>query len=134
MWPVAEPFKLKGVWGAEVTAVLPLNLFVPAAILAFTETSFQGDEVRGRPPRGFGYCIWVKAPVILPEAKSAENAAFPLAKAASVCPPTGAKILASAYPEKAACPVVGLEVAGVSYPKANSVTLCRVPVFPEPSR
>ena len=41
MLPAADPDKLMAVPGAEAAAVVPLNVFEPAAIFALTVTSFQ---------------------------------------------------------------------------------------------
>src|SRR5258708_2577414 len=121
MWPVADAFKLKVLCGAEVTAVVPLNLFVPAAMLAVTDTSFQGETVVDLPPASWippsAYAIFVKPPPILPDAKSAENAARPSNPFVDrMWPSTEKKALATAVPENVACAVVGMEAAGVSYP------------------
>lgn len=60
--------------------------------------------------------------MILPEAKFTDNAATPsTAVPTNVVP--GVKTVPCADPEKDAVPVVGMDVGGVSYPKANSVKL-----------
>ena len=69
MNPVAEPDKLMAVPGEEVAAVLPLNLLLPAAMLAVRETSFHVWLP--------GICILVKFPVTWPEPKFTEKEALP---------------------------------------------------------
>src|SRR5262245_42207972 len=53
IWPVAEPDRLNVVFGLEVAAVPPLNRLVPPAMLALTDTSFQGRK----PPLPFACCM-----------------------------------------------------------------------------
>ena len=76
---------------------------------------------------GSRYCICVNAPVMLPVAKSAENAAFPLTVVAAKFGVPGPNTLPFADPEKDAVPEVGMAAGGVSYPNRNCVVLDRTP-------
>ena len=74
MLPVADPERLMRVPGAEVAAVVPLNLFVPIAIFPATDTSFQGSWL-------FDIRIWVKLPETDPDPKFTEIDGVPEAYA-----------------------------------------------------
>ena len=114
MCPVAEPDRMYGddETGAEVTAVLPVNRFDPAAMLALTETSFHGAPSTG--PSACECLIPVNAPVSLPLAKSAEKFASPPKDASVTRPLTGAKTQPFARPANDAWPVAGIAGGGVS--------------------
>ncbi len=83
MRPVADPDKLIKPPGVEAAAVLPLNLFVPAAMFAVTDTSFQGCDCVST------VCIFVKLPVIAADPKFTEIEALPTAVDVRISPLTG---------------------------------------------
>lgn len=78
---------------------------------------------------GFTYCIWVNAPVILPDAKFTDRAAAPFTAVPTKGVP-GVNTVPWTPPEKEALPVEGTDVGDVWYPKTTSVKLDRAPEAP----
>ena len=84
MRPVAAPLTAKGVLGVDVTAVDPVKWLVPPIIEEATETLFHGVSAVKLVPAVTS--MLVKAPVIAPVLKLAENDPSPSNEALAIPP------------------------------------------------